>query len=280
MSRNQNEYQIYYHVGLGKAASTFLHNSIFPFLEGIKYIHRDRYRRYGDVIERTNYSSYLVSREAALRLTQRLDEFAAFKPDAKVILILRRHDTWIASHYRRYLKNGGSMEFDKYVDLSTDKPLIWGEKQMRYMSMIKNIEDRFNSKPLILFSETLQEDPFVFLDSLCKFTGSHYHKEKLNFSVVHRSWNEKQLKFSKKIGSHLFAEIPTANSNPTINRIQRRLRLWTCYGILGFGKFLPERFVTKTPLIDPKSLIKVRKYFEDDWLQCHQYAKEFNHTKD
>ena len=73
MSRNPQEYQIYYHVGLGKAASTYLQNRIFPALDGIRYIHRDRYRRYRSIIDKSHDDRYLVSREAAFRLDQRLE---------------------------------------------------------------------------------------------------------------------------------------------------------------------------------------------------------------
>ncbi len=45
---SSNDYQIYYHVGLGKAASTYLQNRVFPVLEGIRYVHRDRYRHTGN----------------------------------------------------------------------------------------------------------------------------------------------------------------------------------------------------------------------------------------
>ena len=91
MARDPGEYQIFYHVGLGKAASTYLQDRVFPKLENIRYVPRDRYRGYQKLIERSEDPRYLISREAAYRLNQRLDEFAAFKADARIILVLRRH---------------------------------------------------------------------------------------------------------------------------------------------------------------------------------------------
>ena len=92
MARDPNEYQIFYNVGLGKAASTYLQNQVFPKLEDIHYVPRDRYRGYRALIERTRDQRYLISREAAYRLDQRLDEFAAFKADAKVEILLGGRD--------------------------------------------------------------------------------------------------------------------------------------------------------------------------------------------
>ena len=273
MSRHSREYQIYYHVGLGKAASTYLQNRIFPALNGIRYVHRDRYRRYRSIVEKSHDARYLVSREAAFRLDQRLEEFASFKSDAKVILVLRRHDRWIASHYRRYVKNGGSLPFDKYVDLDSESPLIWDKKKMSFFAMIQKIENRFNSKPLVLFHETLQDNPFNLIDQLCSFTGATYQREQIDLSVVHGSWSDKQLKFSKIVGRYLFSEVPKAHSHAGFNRIQRRLKLWACYAILGVARLIPERFLGDAPLIPPQDLERVRLTFSDDWEACQQYAE-------
>jgi len=276
VARNPNEYQIFYHVGLGKAASTYLQNQIFPKLEGIRYIPRDRYRGYRGLIDRSRDQRYLISREAAYRLTQRLDEFAAFKADARIILVLRRHDGWIASHYRRYLKNGGSMNFERYADLDSPEPLVWGEGQMRFMPMIEAIEKRFNSSPLVLFHEELKTDPFTLIDKLCAFTGARYRRDQINLSAVHSSWSDNQLKIMRRTGKHLFSKIPKPARHPGLHRVQRRLRLWACYGILGAAKLVPESLLDPSPLIDPDSLDRIRTHFAEDWRVCHEYAQTHN----
>ena len=155
MARDPGEYQIFYHVGLGEGSvDTHPRTQGLSQAANIRYVPRDRYRGYQKLIERTQDRRYLISREAAYRLTQRLEEFAAFKADARVILVLRRHDRWIASHYRRYLKNGGSMEFERYAIRDSPAPLIWGERQMRFMPMIEAIESRFGSALLCYSTKT------------------------------------------------------------------------------------------------------------------------------
>jgi len=276
VARDPSEYQIFYHVGLGKAASTYLQNRVFPVLQDIRYVPRDRYRGYQGLIERTRDERYLISREAAYRLGQRLDEFAAFKADARVILVLRRHDRWIASHYRRYLKNGGSADFERYADLDSPDPLVWGEQQMRFMPMIEAIEKRFNSRPLVLFHEELKTDPFTLIDKLCAFTGARYQRDRIDLSVVHSSWSDDQLKVARRAGKHLFSEIPKPARHPGVHRVQRRLRLWTCYGVLGAARLVPKPFLDPSPLIHPESLDRIRNHFADDWRACHDYAQHHN----
>ena len=276
MARDPGEYQIFYHVGLGKAASTYLQDRVFPKLENIRYVPRDRYRGYQKLIDRTRDRRYLISREAAYRLTQRLDEFAAFKANARVILVLRRHDRWIASHYRRYLKNGGSMEFERYADLDSPRPLIWGEGQMRFMPMIEAIESRFGSAPLVLFHEDLKTDPFALIDQICAFTGAHYQREQIDLSVVHSSWSDDQLKVTRQVGKRLFAEVPEAAQHPGLHRVQRRLKLWACYGILGAAKLVPKALLDPRPLIQADSLERIRNHFEEDWDACRDYASQYN----
>ena len=276
MARNPSEYQIFYHVGLGKAASTYLQNRVFPVLQDIRYVPRDRYRGYKALIERTRDERYLISREAAYRLGQRLDEFAEFKADARVILVLRRHDRWIASHYRRYLKNGGSAEFERYVDLDSREPLVWGEQEMHFMPMIEAVETRFGSAPLVLFHEDLQTDPFYLIDQLCAFTGARYQRDQIDLSVVHSSWSDDQLKVARRVGKHLFSEIPKPPRHPGVNRVRRRLRLWACYGVLGVARLVPKPFLDPSPLIRPESLDRIRNHFADDWRACRDYAQHHN----
>jgi hypothetical protein len=144
------------------------------------------------------------------------------------------------------------------------------------MAMIEAIEQRFSSRPLVLFHEDLQTDPFALIDQLCAFTGAHYQREQVNLSIVHSSWSDKQLKLARLAGKRLFDPVPRAGTNPTLHRIRRRLHLWACYGILGVAQMVPSRWVNPAPLINPESLSRVREVFANDWLSCHDYAQTHN----
>ena len=276
MSRDPSNYEVYFHVGLGRAASTYVQNRIFPQLNGIRYIPRDRYRNFPEVIERTQDTKYLVSREAALRLEARLQEFSSYRRDAKVILVLRRHDHWIASHYRRYVKNGGSYPFDRFLDLDNRNTGLWSRTNLEFMSMIRMIERYFASQPLVLFQEDLATDRDRFLSRLMAFTGTTCLTSRINPEPVHRSYSDKQLRVSRRIGSLLFPPIPAVHPNPTLHRIYRRRNLVLCHLILGVTRLVPGSMIEDKPLIPPDQLTRVRNEYAKDWESCLEFAKAQN----
>ena len=63
MNQSTHQPEIYFHVGLGKVASTYLQHRFFPRLKGIHYIKSTRYRRSPQIIKDTNYDKYFISRE-------------------------------------------------------------------------------------------------------------------------------------------------------------------------------------------------------------------------
>jgi len=147
---------------------------------------------------------------------------------------------------------------------------------MRFMPMIEAIESRFGSAPLVLFHEDLKTDPFSLIDQICAFTGAQYHREQIDLSVVHSSWSDDQLKVMRQIGKRIFSEIPEAVEHPGLHRVQRRLRLWACYGILGVAKLVPKALLDPRPLIHADSLERIRRHFEEDWHACRDYARQHN----
>ncbi|MBL10330.1 MAG: hypothetical protein CL402_07430 [Acidiferrobacteraceae bacterium] len=276
MNRTHNEFEIFFHVGLGRAASTFLQNRIFPELEGIKYIPRDRYRKFSQLIEKSNHKKYLISREAALRLNLRLEEFSSYRKDGKVILVLRRHDQWIASHYRRYVKNGGSYTFENFIDLDAHKPKFFGADNIQFMNMIKMIENHFDSPPLVLFQEELINNLGGFVSRLTAFTGTKCNLSQIRLERVHASYDSKQLKIARQVGSLLFSPLPKPHPNPSIHRINRRINLITCHLILFLARLVPASLVGDEPLIAPQQLARIRKETAHDWASCKAYAEKHN----
>ncbi len=92
------EKTIYFHVGLGKTGSTYLQNRFFTKLKGIHYIHTSRYRNSPALIQASDEHKFLVSREFDQQLEEECRFFSKIFPTAKVIVFLRRHDSWIASN--------------------------------------------------------------------------------------------------------------------------------------------------------------------------------------
>ena len=115
--------EIYFHVGLAKTGSTFLQKNFFPYLKNIKYISTHDYINSIDIINKTNYKSYLISREFDKQFEREIKKFISYFPDTKIIVVFRRHDQWIASQYKRAVKNGWHWDFKNYYNINNNG--IW-----------------------------------------------------------------------------------------------------------------------------------------------------------
>ena len=221
---------------------------------------------------------YLVSREAGLRLKSRLKELSKYRSDGKVIIVLRRHDQWIASHYRRYLKNGGSYSFDKFLDLDTLHPSIFGRSHLSFMNMIHLAEYYFDSPPLVLFQEELTHNLEHFLARLTTFTGTVCDPNQINPNRLHRSYDAHQLKVVRRVGATIFNPMPTYHPNPALHRLQRRSNLIICHIILALARLVPKSQISTSPLIPPEHLERVHEETADDWAACIAFARAHNPT--
>jgi hypothetical protein len=268
------EPEIYFHVGLGKVASTYLQHRFFPKLKNIHYIPTNRYKKSPKIIAKGAYGRYFVSREFDQQLEDEVRWFSSFYPHARPIIIFRRHDSWIASQYRRYVKNGGYLPFTGFFDVEKDEGL-WKRKHVTFYTNIEHLEKYFERKPLVLFYDELRESPWAFFDKIAAFSDTAYKKEEISLAKVHRSYNEKQLKVMKKLAANIFGKAqPRFSNQPVLHWLQRRGRLLACYAILYPALLLPERLISKEPLIEPEELEKVKAYFEEDWARCKAYAAQ------
>jgi hypothetical protein len=268
--------EIFFHVGLGKVASTYLQHSFFPKLQGIHYIKTSKYKHSPEIIAKGEYDRYFVSREFDQQLEDEVRWFSGFYPQARPIIIFRRHDSWIASQYRRYVKNGGYLPFKGFFDVTNDSGL-WKRKHVTFFTNIEHLEYYFDEKPLVLFYDELRADPWLFFDKISNFSGTQYSREDISLAKVHGSYNTKQLKVMRKLARFIFGtKPPEFSTQPILHWLQRRGRLYLCYAILYPSLLLPARFFDDSPLIDPEELNEVREYFEEDWQRCQEYARRNN----
>lgn len=267
--------EIFFHVGLGKTATTYLQYKVFPKLKGIYYIQRTSYKKSLQLIEQSAQQKIFVSNEFDQQLEQEAKWFSAKHPDARVIIVFRRHDSWIASQYRRLVKNGFSKPFIDFFDIEQDNG-AWKHSDLNYFSKIQIIEKYFTHKPLVLFYEDMKRDTFAFIDSIARYTGTTYNKADISLHSVHRSYNEKQLKIFRQLSKALFHyDIPRARQ-PVLKWMQRIFKQSIQYPLLYLALLVPERFVRKEPLIPQEQLQRIRAHFEDDWQRCVEYAKGSN----
>jgi len=267
--------EIFYHLGLGKVASTYLQHRFFPKLKGIEYISTRLYRTYPEILKKRGSGRFILSRENDRQLESEVKKFAEHFTDVKPILIFRRHDSWLASQYRRFVKNGLSIPFEEFIDIDEDKG-YWQKKELDFFHKIEIVEKYFDHKPLVLFHDEIKSNPIQFFDKICAFIGATYNPEEVDLSPFHKSYNEKQLLFMRSIGKYVLPMGRSYHSNRLIATLQRYWRMMIKYPILYFASLLPNSYVNNKVLIDPDQLARIRSMWEDDWVKLEEYAKKNN----
>lgn len=264
--------EIFFHVGLGKTGSKFLQHKVFPRLKGIYYIRPTHYKRYREIICRVKEPKILVSREFDNQLEAEAERFARDYPCAQVIIVLRRHDGWVASQYRRHVKNGNTCTLEEFIDVEHDRGR-WRRDKIFFMPKLLLLERLFGRKPLVLFYEDLTTRPLTFISRIISFTGAACDMRNLTLKPYHTSYSDKQLKVMRQVGKFFFRQKEQAlHPHAMISWMQRRGRLTGCYLVLYAALLIPSFLLSKEALIPEESLEKIRNYYTDDWEQCRRYA--------
>ena len=273
--------EIYFHVGLAKTGSTFLQKNFFPYLKNIKYINTHNYINSIKIINRTNYKSYLISREFDKQFESEIKKFMSYFPDTKIIIVFRRHDKWIASQYKRSVKNGWHWDFKNYYNIYNKG--IWKDSDLNYMNKLRFIKKYSKSKPLVLKFEELKKNPFNYLNKISNYTNSQYLKTEISLNTVHKSYNEKQLVFLQKFCRvfkktpptyYDYQEITLDKSISNKNRIKHWLFYrpwWLIFHLVMYTSLLiPKSLIVKNSLISKNDLAEIKNKFKEDWKKVFE----------
>ena len=256
--------EIYFHVGLAKTGSTFLQKKFFPFLKDIKYISTHKYRKCIKIINNTNYKSYLISREFDRQFEKEVKIFTEHFPQTKIIIIFRRHDKWITSQYKRYVKNGWHWNFEDFYEISGNG--YWKDSELLYKNKLDLIKKYTIHKPLILNFDELKINPHNFFNKIINYTNASYKKNSISLNIVHKSFSEKQLLF-------LSAYCRKFKKNVPEYYVDDKLKHWLFYRpwwlyfhlIMYFSVIIPSTFFVKNPLVNKSYILKIKNKFKDDW---------------
>ena len=271
-----SEPEIYFHVGLGKVASTYLQNKVFNNLEGIYYIPKNKYRKSIDIIKKNGPKKYLVTCEMDRQFNDEVARFTSHFSNVKIIILFREHGEWIASQYRRYVKNGGYHGFEKFFSLDPHQEGMWDKKHLNFYSKLEIIEKYTQQKPLVLFHNELKKDPWAFFDKISQFTDTGYNKEKISLGKVHPSYTEKQLLVLRYFCQNYVGYIPRGRRNRVLNWLLFR-PWWVFFHLVMYAAVLfPKALVPKGPLITSGYLNQVNDLFIDDWEKINDYAQKNN----
>jgi len=269
--------EIYIHVGMGRAGSTFLQYQVFPKIKGVKYIQRTRFRKAKKIISKGKHMKYLVSGELDNRLIENyLNDFASSHNYARPILVIRHHDEWIASQYRRYLKNGNHLRFNEFFDVENDEG-YWKLEQLYYFPIIKLLEKYFKPSPLILFYDDLRSDPVGFIRKIVAFISGDINMNRINLDRRHVSYSKKQLGAiylaSGRFNLKKKRPFNKKWQNVLFNLGTNMLR----YAILYTAMILPAGWFRVNGIFPTdEQLEAIRKLYKDDWEQCRAFIQKIS----
>jgi hypothetical protein len=267
--------EVFIHVGMGKVGSTYLQYKVFPYFKGIKYIQRTQYKNSKKLIGQGKYNKYLVSREFDRQLFREVKDFSATFPDAKSIILLRQNDSWIASQYRRYLKNGGTQKFEEFIDLDHNQG-AWEKEEVEFFPKIKFLEKSFTHKPLLLFYDDFRSNPIKFFRRIADYMGAEFNESEISLTLKHTSYNQQQLKAIRKVSKRINLH-KRYDFNSKIAIVLWRIYISIIkYSTLYIAKYLPGNWFDDQPITPRAHMERIKNYYAEDWQKCIEYAKLHN----
>ncbi len=268
--------EIYFHVGMGKTGSKYIQYRVFPKFEGIRYIQRTSYNQAQEIILKERASKYLVSNEFDQQLEKEVIKWSDQFPDLYPIIVFRRQDSWIASQYRRYIKNSYTFSFNEFIDLENDKG-YFKKRDLEFFKNIELLEKHFTKKPLVLLYDDLKNEPLKFIQQVADYAKVQFDPSEIDLTRKHTSYNQKQLKVINWVSQFIDLRKRRVTNNPILHRLFLIGLSIIRYPILYGAYLVPEFILSKEPMISDSDLEKIQKHYQSDWKKCLEYAKNQNH---
>ena len=258
--------EIFFHVGLERTATTFFQKKVFPRLKGICYIKRRDHNRFRKIIAKTDHNKYLLSYEFFSIATTKLTEFARDYPDAKIIIVLRRQDSLIASHYKRRVKNGTDLRFGEFFETDTTCGRLTKQNLYLYEN-IEYIEKHFYNRPLVLMHDDFKRDPEKFLKRIMSYLGVSDH-DQISFAPFHTSYNEKQMKVRLWFSRNFFIKEKKTIQSDRFRKLFHVYNRLLRHAIMYVSVMVPGFLISEAPLIPAEDLKRIRDLYKDDYERC------------
>ena len=260
--------EIYFHVGTGKTGSTFLQARIFPLLNGIYYIPTNRYHKIFQEIEKSSSTKILISREFDQQLEREVKRFSKKHPNTTPIIVFRRHDSYIASQYRRFVKNGFTGNFQAFFDLQNNEG-YFKQSDLDYKSQVAILKKYFTKEPIVFTYKEFRENTQNFTQKWAEIMSCSLENKKVDWSRKHTSYSEHQLKIIKKFGKLIDLKKRRVFKNSALHFLWRIYLGSIRYSILHLSFLAPKN---NEKLIKEEELEAVKTHFQEDWRYIQSIA--------
>ena len=258
--------RLFLHLGIPKAASTYLQTRIFPNLEGIRYYRKKYFKQFPDIVNQTppDDGPLLFSSEMYDKLATRAEKIGQSYPDAKVILVFRRQDRWIRSKYKYYLWKNGNLAFREFLDMYEDQGL-WKQDDLYFRPKVEAVEKHFRQKPLVLLMEDLYDPNGTFLQRLEAYTQTTLKRHFRQQQAVKTAFDERQLTLLRRFNQNWPRVLKQTHLN-----VRQGLNFLVAFSAALF----PEAYFHGKQLVPSEDLERIRTKYDSDWAFIQQKAKE------
>lgn len=251
---------IYFHLGLPKAASTFLQKMIFPNLQNIEFGGKRDFYTYRESVPN---NPKLFSTEKDNGLLEELDLIKAKFPQAKILIVFREPSDWMVSKYKYYLRKHGHLHANAYYQRVLLPEIIQSENF--FTEVCESVSQNFKDY-LFLDQATLRQNPDKFYGRLALF----FEQENITppqEKIINRAFNAKQLVMLRKLNNLYPYKARTGNSK-LLNKIHYKYREFLLHIIANLSLLVPSN---TGDFLD--ELEEFRSFIKD------RYAKQWSKTK-
>ncbi|MFZ9028469.1 MAG: hypothetical protein ACO2Z9_05595, partial [Crocinitomicaceae bacterium] len=226
-----------------------------------------------EIIASTYADTIFISWEMDQQLDHETKLFGDQFPETQPIIVFRRHDSYLASQYRRFVKNGFKGDVNEFFDLDKDNG-FFKHSDFHYQSMLEILRKNFSKEPIVLLYDDLKKDSNRFITYFAETVGATVDLDSIDFSKKHTSYNEKQLKVIKNMGKYVNLKKRRVFDNGILHVLWKIYFGAVRYSILYGAKLIPSGMISREPLIDPIYLERVKEHFSDDWEAIKKAAKK------
>ena len=271
------KFDLFFHLGFPKVASTFLQKEIFPKLSNIQYHRKRKFNEYMELDADRLTSNHLFSCEFDRELEIKVDEITAMWPDAKVLLFVRRQDKWLLSKYKYYIRKHGYVDFKEYFDIDANNGLLKRE-ELFFEKKIKYIENRCKVKPLVLPHDLLKTNADLFFQLINQYMDTSLSSDAKTGRVINKAFSEKQLICLRKFNQiYRYRKINTPFK--IVNKVHYKYRQFLLHIVAFLFRFIPSVFVSQKSLVSDANLLsQIREYYKRDWEYCRGYSEDYSRS--